>query len=254
MKEAELDEVEVEADRRRELAVVRRMYTPEKGEGAEMLDGSAEEIAEKIAALLKREERLSMGQEVLRRRRASQGRESPTSPTSSSGRGASCSGERAALLTAALLGSGHAGRGRNARERPIRLSTSTTSVSRTSTPRPTPPPWSAWSSARRPGLRWSWQHVDGHGPGRGALGGGQRPAGGLRDRGRPGGRQRRRDQPAVRRQDLRRVGARGCDRSRQRARRVLSGRRGPQWTARPRSRPMDAPGRRRPAVPCASPA
>jgi electron transfer flavoprotein beta subunit len=52
MKEAELDEVEVEAESGAG-SVVRRMYTPEKGEGAEMLDGSAEEVAGKIAALLK---------------------------------------------------------------------------------------------------------------------------------------------------------------------------------------------------------
>jgi electron transfer flavoprotein beta subunit len=52
MKETELEEVEVEAEASAS-SVVRRMYTPEKGEGAEMLDGSAEEIAGKIAALLK---------------------------------------------------------------------------------------------------------------------------------------------------------------------------------------------------------
>ncbi|MAB78579.1 MAG: electron transfer flavoprotein subunit alpha [Planctomycetes bacterium] len=51
MKEAELDEVEVEAEPGAG-SIVRRMYTPEKGEGAEMLDGSTEEIAGKIAALL----------------------------------------------------------------------------------------------------------------------------------------------------------------------------------------------------------
>jgi electron transfer flavoprotein beta subunit len=52
MKEAELEEIEVEAEPVAS-SIVRRMYTPEKGEGAEMLDGSADEIAAKIAALLK---------------------------------------------------------------------------------------------------------------------------------------------------------------------------------------------------------
>ncbi len=52
MKEAELEEVEAEDGGVTSGSTVRRMYTPEKGEGAEMLDGSAEEVAEKIAAIL----------------------------------------------------------------------------------------------------------------------------------------------------------------------------------------------------------
>jgi len=52
MKESELEEVEVDVADVGAGSSVRRMYAPEKGEGAEMIDGSAEEIAEKIAALL----------------------------------------------------------------------------------------------------------------------------------------------------------------------------------------------------------
>jgi electron transfer flavoprotein beta subunit len=53
MKEAELEEVEAEAVDVTGGVRVRRMYTPEKGEGAEMLAGSADEIAGKIAGILK---------------------------------------------------------------------------------------------------------------------------------------------------------------------------------------------------------
>lgn len=52
MKESELEELEVQVDPPAG-SVVRRMYTPEKGEGAEMLDGSAEDVAARIVALLK---------------------------------------------------------------------------------------------------------------------------------------------------------------------------------------------------------
>ena len=52
MKEAELDEIEAEGADGGSGSTIRRMYTPEKGEGAEMLQGSAEEVAEKIAAIL----------------------------------------------------------------------------------------------------------------------------------------------------------------------------------------------------------
>ena len=53
MKEAQLEEVEAEAVDVVVGSSVRRMFTPEKGDGAEMLSGSAEEIAAKIAGLLK---------------------------------------------------------------------------------------------------------------------------------------------------------------------------------------------------------
>ena len=53
MKEAELEEVEAEAVDVTGGVRVRRMYTPEKGEGAEMLAGSADEVAGKIAGILK---------------------------------------------------------------------------------------------------------------------------------------------------------------------------------------------------------
>ena len=53
MKEAQLEEVEAEAVDVVVGSSVRRMFTPEKGKGAEMLSGSAEEIAAKIAGLLK---------------------------------------------------------------------------------------------------------------------------------------------------------------------------------------------------------
>ena len=52
MKEAELEEVEVSDAEVDAGSTVRRMYTPEKGEGAEMLDGSAEDVAARIAGLL----------------------------------------------------------------------------------------------------------------------------------------------------------------------------------------------------------
>lgn len=56
MKEAQLDEVEVDAG---DLAsagagsTVRRMFLPEKGEGARMLEGSADEVASRIVEILK---------------------------------------------------------------------------------------------------------------------------------------------------------------------------------------------------------
>jgi len=51
MKETELEELAVEEEHT-QGASVRRMYTPERGEGAEMLEGSTEEVVEKIAAIL----------------------------------------------------------------------------------------------------------------------------------------------------------------------------------------------------------
>ena len=53
MKEAELDELEVDTPDSVPTADVRRMFTQELGEGAQMLEGSAEEVANKIAELLK---------------------------------------------------------------------------------------------------------------------------------------------------------------------------------------------------------
>ena len=52
MKEKELEEVEAGASADAGSSI-RRMFTPEKGEGAKMLDGSADEIAAKIAEILK---------------------------------------------------------------------------------------------------------------------------------------------------------------------------------------------------------
>jgi len=52
MKEKELEEVEASDADVGIGSTVRRMYTPEKGEGAEMIEGSAEEVAEKIASIL----------------------------------------------------------------------------------------------------------------------------------------------------------------------------------------------------------
>jgi electron transfer flavoprotein beta subunit len=53
MKEAELTEIEADATGVTAGSVVRRMFTPEKGEGAKMLAGSAEEVAGRIAEILK---------------------------------------------------------------------------------------------------------------------------------------------------------------------------------------------------------
>jgi electron transfer flavoprotein beta subunit len=52
MKEAELTEIEADATDVTAGSTVRRMFTPEKGEGAKMLEGSAEDIAGSIAQLL----------------------------------------------------------------------------------------------------------------------------------------------------------------------------------------------------------
>ena len=52
MRETKLEEIEVDTGDVSAGSTVRRMFTPEKGEGAKMLDGSAEEAAEKIAAIL----------------------------------------------------------------------------------------------------------------------------------------------------------------------------------------------------------
>lgn len=52
MKEAQLTEIEADAIDVGAGSTVRRMFTPEKGEGAKMLQGSAEDVAGKIAELL----------------------------------------------------------------------------------------------------------------------------------------------------------------------------------------------------------
>ncbi|MHC4514083.1 MAG: electron transfer flavoprotein subunit beta/FixA family protein [Planctomycetota bacterium] len=52
MQEAELEEIEVDAEETSSDLTVRRMFTPEKGEGAKMLVGSTEEIAGQIAEIL----------------------------------------------------------------------------------------------------------------------------------------------------------------------------------------------------------
>jgi len=52
MKEADIEEVEVEDPAVPAGWTVRRMYAPVKGAGAKMLDGSAEDVAGKIAELL----------------------------------------------------------------------------------------------------------------------------------------------------------------------------------------------------------
>lgn len=52
MKEAELTEFEASEPDITVGSTVRRMFTPEKGEGAQMLEGSAEDIAEKIVAAI----------------------------------------------------------------------------------------------------------------------------------------------------------------------------------------------------------
>ena len=53
MKEAELTELEAGDTDASAGSTVRRMFTPEKGEGAQMLQGSAEEVAAKIAEVLR---------------------------------------------------------------------------------------------------------------------------------------------------------------------------------------------------------
>ncbi len=53
MKEAELSEIAADATDVSAGSSVRRMSTPEKGEGAKMLEGSADEVADRIAELLK---------------------------------------------------------------------------------------------------------------------------------------------------------------------------------------------------------
>lgn len=52
MKEAELSEIEVAGGDAAAGSTVRRVFTPEKGEGAEMLDGDADEVAARIAEIL----------------------------------------------------------------------------------------------------------------------------------------------------------------------------------------------------------
>ncbi|MEE8147914.1 MAG: hypothetical protein V3T24_09940 [Longimicrobiales bacterium] len=52
MREAELEEIEADAAGLFPGSTVRRMFTPQKGEGAKMLEGSTEEIAGQIADLL----------------------------------------------------------------------------------------------------------------------------------------------------------------------------------------------------------
>ena len=51
-KEATLDEFEADGIDMGTGTTVRRMFTPEQGEGATMFDGSTEEVAEKIVAVL----------------------------------------------------------------------------------------------------------------------------------------------------------------------------------------------------------
>ena len=52
MKDAQIEEVEALAVDVVVGSSVRRMFTPEKGEGAKMLEGSADEVAAKIAEIL----------------------------------------------------------------------------------------------------------------------------------------------------------------------------------------------------------
>ena len=52
MKEAELEEIAVGDVEDATGSSVRRMFLPEKGDGAEMLDGSVDEIADRIAGIL----------------------------------------------------------------------------------------------------------------------------------------------------------------------------------------------------------
>ena len=48
----ELEEIAVDDVEDATGSSVRRMFVPEKGDGAEMLDGSADEIADRVAAIL----------------------------------------------------------------------------------------------------------------------------------------------------------------------------------------------------------
>ena len=52
MREAELEEIEAGELDLEVGSTVRRMFTPERGEGAEMLEGAAEEVAERIAEIV----------------------------------------------------------------------------------------------------------------------------------------------------------------------------------------------------------
>ena len=52
MKEAELDEVEIDVEGTGSSATVRRVFTKRAGEGAEMIDGDTDEIASRIAEIL----------------------------------------------------------------------------------------------------------------------------------------------------------------------------------------------------------
>ena len=53
MKEAELTEFEASGDGGATNSTVRRVFTPEKGEGAQMIEGDADDVAGKLAELLK---------------------------------------------------------------------------------------------------------------------------------------------------------------------------------------------------------
>jgi electron transfer flavoprotein beta subunit len=57
MRDAELEEVEADVANVSAGSTVRRMFTPEKGAGAKMLEGSPEEIAGKIAEILNEKRR-----------------------------------------------------------------------------------------------------------------------------------------------------------------------------------------------------
>ncbi|MDQ7052511.1 MAG: hypothetical protein Q9P14_06325 [candidate division KSB1 bacterium] len=52
MRQAEIEEVEANDTEANIGSSIRRMFKPEKGAGAEMLEGSPEEIAEKIIKIL----------------------------------------------------------------------------------------------------------------------------------------------------------------------------------------------------------
>lgn len=52
MKEAEIEEIEADAGGVSAGSSVRRMFTPEKGEGAQMFGGSAQDVAARIAELM----------------------------------------------------------------------------------------------------------------------------------------------------------------------------------------------------------
>ena len=57
MKEAELEEFEAQDGVATSGSTIRRMYAPESGDRAEMLEGSAEEIAAAIATLVSEKRR-----------------------------------------------------------------------------------------------------------------------------------------------------------------------------------------------------